>query len=306
MQERQTVGFVGAGTMGGAMALRLLDAGYRVRVHDRVPARANQAVAHGAVAVPDPGAVASDVVIMMLPDSRVTRRVLFEAGLADAMAGGSTIVDMSSGDPGLVREHANWLATRGVGQLDAPVSQGQAEARAGTLRIMVGGDEKEFDRRRSVLSCLGDPYYLGPSGSGQVAKLVNQLILAVTVGAVAEGLLFGAAAGVEARQLVAALQGGYADGPVLRDHGRRMSQRDFERVGGPSHLFLKDLEGVRSELNRLGLRLGLVETVLPMFTALAEGRGGLLDHQASLVRQVERMNPGFQVGSTSHDEVATS
>src|SRR5579875_3486819 len=219
MAELPRVGFVGLGIMGRPMAHNLLRAGYPLVVWNRPPGPVAELQAAGAEAAATPAALAArcDVVITVLLNTEVVEQVVLgPEGLAAGLRPGATYVDMSSISPLATRRIAARLAARGVAMLDAPVSGGEIGAREGTLAIMVGGPAEALARVRPVLEVLGSRIvHLGEVGAGQVAKACNQLVVAVTIGAVAEALLLARAAGVDPARVREALLGGFAQSRVL-------------------------------------------------------------------------------------------
>ena len=284
------IALLGTGLMGTPMALNLLSAGHVVTVWNRTPEKTAPLVERGATAAPAPAQAVerAELVITMLADGPAVAEVLFERGVAASVPAGALVVDMSSIPPGFARRHAAHLRERGVGHLDAPVSGGTVGAEAGTLAIMAGGERSDFERARGVLEALGRPLHVGPDGSGQLAKLVNQLIVAVTIGAVAEGLLLAGAGGADPAAVRHALRGGFAESRVLELHGERMLTRNFE-PGGRTRMQLKDLNTVVDVAGELGLELPLALETRALFRSLSDGGGGDLDHSALLL-ELERRN----------------
>lgn len=298
--ESQTapVAFLGIGLMGDPMAKRLLAAGREVRVWNRTPAKAHELSEAGARAAATPAEAArgARIVIMMLANGPVVEEVLFAQQTASALSRGAIVVDMSSIPPGQARSHAAKLAELGVYHLDAPVSGGTKGAVEGTLAIMAGGDAAVFERARDVLEILGRPTLVGPSGSGQLAKLANQAIVAVTIGAVAEALLLAAAGGADPAKVREALLGGFADSTILKQHGQRMLERNW-LPGGKVETHVKDLKSIIAESEALHLSLPMVNGVSTLFeAALAHGLGSY-DHSALLL-ELERTHPGIRVGDS--------
>jgi 2-hydroxy-3-oxopropionate reductase len=275
--------------MGSRMAMRLIDAGYALRVWNRSADKTAPLAARGAEVAATPEAACDGIglVFTMLSDGPSVRSVLFGRGAADAMARGGLVVDMSSNTPPDAREHARQLAAAGVGHLDAPVSGGPGGAENGTLAIMAGGSEAAFARVRPVLLHLGRPTLVGPPGAGQLAKLCNQTIVALTIGAVAEALLLAKAGGADPVKVREALSGGFADSPILQVHGQRMIDRSFA-PGGPSRLQLKDLRNILAAADAERLRLPLASHVARLYESLVAGGGGELDHSA-LFLEIERL-----------------
>jgi 2-hydroxy-3-oxopropionate reductase len=287
-----TVGFAGLGLMGQPMASRLLSVGHPLMVWNRSVEKASELLAQGARWAETPAELAAeaDVVILMLADGPTVTELLFGQGMADAMRTDTIVIDMSSISPGLARDHCRRLAKLGVHHLDAPVSGGTRGAAEGTLAIMVGGDAVAFDAARPVLDVMGRPTLIGPSGTGQVAKLANQAIVAVTIGAVAEALVLAAAGGADPAQVKEALSGGFADSMILKQHGQRMLDRNWV-PGGPTRMQVKDLRTIVATAAELGLNLPLANCTAGLFESMMASGLGEYDHSALLL-QIEKINPG--------------
>jgi 2-hydroxy-3-oxopropionate reductase len=284
------IAFLGTGLMGGPMALNLVRAGFDVAVWNRTPAKAEALKPFGAKVASTAGdAVAdADIIITMLSDGPSVAALLFEQGVASRIPAGAVVIDMSSIKPAEARDHAARLQALGVEHLDAPVSGGTKGASDASLAIMAGGSEDVFERARPVLSGMGRPVLVGPSGSGQLAKLANQGIVAVTIGVVAEAMLLMAAGGADMNRLREALRGGFADSVILQQHGKRMADRDFE-PGGRSAFQLKDLDNLMEEAGRLGLELPLSRMLQGRFGHLVRDMDGAdLDHSALFLELLER------------------
>lgn len=286
----ETIAVLGTGIMGSRMATRLLQAGYPLRVWNRTPDKAAPLVERGAVlaAAPREACAGATLVIVMVSDAASVEAVLFDHGGAKALASGSLVMDMGSNSPSVARDHAQRLRALGLRHLDAPVSGGPGGAEQGTLAIMAGGDDGDFARAAPVLRHLGRPTLVGPSGSGQLAKLCNQTIVGLTIGAVAEALLLAEAGGADPAKVREALSGGYADSLILKVHGQRMITRTFD-PGGPSRLQLKDLHNILDAATSSGLHLPLATLVTTMYESLVANGGAELDHSA-LFLEIERMN----------------
>lgn len=276
--------------MGCRLGLRLVDAGYSLRVWNRSPDKTAALAARGALAAATPADACrdADLVIMMLSDGPSVGSVLFDLGAAAALQSGGLVVDMSSIGPRDARAHAAHLETLGIAHLDAPVSGGPTGAEQGTLAIMVGGTVENFMRAQSVLLHLGRPTLVGPSGSGQLAKLCNQIIVALTIGAVAEALLLAETCGADPNKVREALTGGFADSLILQIHGKRMVERSFA-PGGASRLQLKDLHSILEAAAEGGITLPLAGHVATLYESLVANGGADLDHSALLL-EIERMN----------------
>ena len=224
-----TVALLGTGRMGLPMARRLCQAGLRVHVWNRNRARAEPLAADGAQVHDRPEAAVreAELVISMLENGPVVEAVLFEQGTAQAMRPGTLVVDMASIKPAEAREHAQRLQALGLQHVDAPVSGGTVAAEAGTLAIMAGGEASALARALPVLQHLGTTTHVGPHGAGQLAKLANQMIVGITIGAVSEALLMCAKGGADMAKVREAIGGGFARSRILELHGLRMVERDF-------------------------------------------------------------------------------
>lgn len=287
------IAVLGTGLMGAPMARRLIAAGFDVHVWNRSPGKAEALKADGAETHRDPAeAVAeADFVITMLSDGPAVSEVLFGQAVTESMKRGATVIDMSSIKPAEARVHSERLAKAGIHHLDAPVSGGTKGAEAGTLAIMAGGGKEVFEAAKPVLSAMGRPVLVGESGAGQLSKLANQAIVAVTIGVVAEATLLMRQGEADLSSFRNALTGGFADSVILQQHGKRMAERDF-KPGGLSRLQLKDLDNLLEEARSLGLELPLVRAVRDRFETLVHKMNGSeLDHSA-LFLELEAQN-GF-------------
>jgi 2-hydroxy-3-oxopropionate reductase len=287
--------FLGTGIMGLPMASNLLKTGFSVTVWNRTRSKAEPLAAEGA-RMADTAATAAagaDLVITMLENGPIVGSVLFEGGVAAALKPGAVVIDMSSIPPPAARDHAVRLAEFGVGHLDAPVSGGQVGARDATLAIMVGGSADLFERAKPVLSALGRPTLVGPSGSGQLAKLANQVIVAITIGAVSEALLLAASGGADPAAVRSALMGGFADSRILTLHGQRMLERNWV-PGGALKNQVKDLDTALDAADAAGVTLPVTALIGDLFRDLRDRGFGELDH-AALLTELEHLNPGTRV-----------
>jgi 2-hydroxy-3-oxopropionate reductase len=283
-----TVGFVGLGLMGKPMALNLLKAGFKLRVWNRTPQKALDVVAAGAEPVSSLVEVAkgASVIITMLENGAVVTEVLFSSGLVDASEPGTLFIDMSSIAPAIAEDHAALLGASGCRYIDAPVSGGTVGAVNGTLAIMAGGLEFEIDEAQAIFEALGKVTHVGPHGRGQLCKLVNQSIVAITIGAVAEGLLLAKKGGADPAKVRQAIMGGFCGSRILELHGLRMIESNFE-PGGTVKNQIKDLNAVLEVAAKLKLELPLTKRVHGLFSDLAANGGEMLDHSA-LYLQLER------------------
>jgi 2-hydroxy-3-oxopropionate reductase len=286
------LGFIGLGIMGRPMALNLRKAGYPLWVHGRRPVTMEVLVEAGARPCGSAREVAehADVVFIMVTDTPdVEEVVLGDNGLIHGLRPGSVVVDMSTIAPSAARRLAAALATRGVDMLDAPVSGGERGAIEGTLSIMVGGKPEVFERLRPLLEILGKHIvHVGDHGAGQVAKACNQLIVGVTIAAVAEAFTLARSCGVDPARVREALLGGFAGSRILEVHGARMLEADF-RPGFKARLHQKDLRIVRHSAAERGLALPMASLAAELMNALVGGGDGELDSSA-LVKVIERLN----------------
>ncbi len=275
------IAFLGTGLMGAPMVRRFQAAGHILTVWNRSRPRAEVLSDIALVAGSARQAVAdADVVIFMLLDGPATWEVLVTQGCLEAARPGTLFIDMGSVDPETDTRIAERALENELEFLDAPVSGGVVGAEAGSLSIFVGGEAEVFGRAENVLRAMGRPTHLGPVGAGQIAKLANQLIVATTIGAVAEGLRLAEAGGCDPAKLREALMGGFADSRILELHGKRMVTGDFE-PGGRSAAQLKDLNNALDLARSCCLELPLAECIRSGFTDLVEKHeGGELDHSA--------------------------
>ncbi len=285
------IAVLGTGLMGARMARNLLQAGHEVAAWNRSPAKARALAGDGAQAS-DSAAEAvmgADFVITMLSDGAATGAMIGDNAVTDALREGAVWLDMSSIKPEEARAQAAHLQGLGFAHLDAPVSGGTKGAEAGSLAIMVGGEAAVFERAAPVFAAMGRPVHVGPAGAGQVAKLANQAIVAVTIGVVAEAMLLLQKGGADPAAVRQALKGGFADSVILQQHGERMTEGNFQ-PGGLSKFQLKDLENAMGEAGKYGLRLPLTGQLRDRFETLCrEMDGGDLDHSA-IYLELKRQN----------------
>jgi len=286
-----TLGFIGLGIMGKPMAGHLLAAGHPLHVHSRSPGPVEALTAQGATAAESSAAVAraADVIFTMVPDTPDVEAVLFgPGGVSEGLAAGKTVVDMSSISPVETKQFAERLAAQGVEMLDAPVSGGQVGAEQAALTIMVGGKPEVFERVRPYFELMGKNITLvGANGAGQTAKVANQIIVALTIEAVGEALLFAAKAGADPAKVREALLGGFAQSRILELHGERMIKRTFD-PGFRIRLHQKDLNLALGAARQLGLSLPNTATAQELFNAVGAAGGLDLDHSA-LVQALETL-----------------
>jgi len=284
------IGFIGLGTMGRPMAGHLLAAGYRVLLHDVAPV-APELIAAGGIACRSAKEVAenADAVIIMVPDTPDVEAVLFgKDGVAGGIAKGKIVIDMSSISPLATKEFAKKIEALGADYLDAPVSGGEVGAKAASLTIMVGGPERAFGTMKPVFDKMGkNVTHVGANGDGQTTKVANQIIVALTIEAVSEALLFASKAGANPALVRKALMGGFASSRILEVHGERMVKRNFD-PGFRIELHQKDLNLALEGARALGLSLPSTAVAQQLFSSCTAHGGKGWDHSA-MVRALELM-----------------
>jgi 3-hydroxyisobutyrate dehydrogenase len=292
MTDSVRVGFVGLGTMGGAMAANAARAGFPVTAWNRTPGRGAALTELDVTLAESPAAVAraSDIVISIVSDTPDVEAVLFGPdGMASGAGPGSLVVDMSTISPSATRDFASRLASQDVAMLDAPVSGGSEGAKKGTLSIFVGGEAADLERARPVLESLGTTItHVGPIGAGQAAKAVNQVILAGTYLGVAEGIVLALKAGLDVEQLVAALGGGAAQSWVLANRSGRMQANDYP-LGFKVSLHRKDL-GIALQLARETGTALPISALVEQFEAGLIGRGHGDDDVSAVARTIRELS----------------
>jgi 2-hydroxy-3-oxopropionate reductase len=287
--EPLSIAVLGIGMMGFPMARRLCEAGHRVSAWNRSRAKAERLLPFGAQVFDRPAdAVAqADIVVCLLEDGRVIEEVLFGLGTTDGLRPGSLVIDMSSIQPRQARDHAARLAALGVHHLDAPVSGGTVGAEAGTLAIMAGGKPADFERALPVFASLGRATHVGPHGSGQLAKLANQMIVGITIGAVAEALLLCEKGGADMGKVKQAISGGFADSRILQVHGQRMVERDFAKRAAVT-VQLKDMRNALTTASEVGFDAPITGLFEQLFAQAAEHGLADLDHSALFMELASR------------------
>ncbi|HVE50395.1 MAG TPA: 2-hydroxy-3-oxopropionate reductase [Casimicrobiaceae bacterium] len=290
------LGFIGLGIMGAPMAGHLIKGGHRAHLHSRSGVPQGLLDAGGiACATPKEVAQRADVVITMVPDTPHVEAVLFgDDGIAAGLSRGKTVVDMSSISPIATKAFAKKIEGLGCEYLDAPVSGGEVGAKAASLTIMVGGSESAFAKVKPLFELMGKNITLvGGVGDGQTTKVANQIIVALTIEAVGEALLFAAKAGADPAKVRQALMGGFASSRILEVHGERMVKRTFA-PGFRIELHQKDLNLALNSARAIGVSLPNTATAQELFNACAANGGAAWDHSA-LVRALEKL-ANFEIG----------
>ena len=283
------IAVLGIGFMGFPMSRRLCEAGHEVHVWNRSRDKAERVAAFGATVhdTPAAAAAAADIVVSMLENGAVVGQVLFDQGTAQAMKRGSLVIDMASIKPREAREHAQRLQALGIAHLDAPVSGGTVGAEAGTLAIMAGGDAEDFARAAEVFKVFGRATHVGPHGAGQLAKLANQMIVGITIGAVAESLLLCEKGGADPAKVREAISGGFADSRILQVHGQRMVDRDFEPRARMT-VQLKDMRNALATADELGFQAPITAAFEALYASGIEHGLSDLDHSGLFVELARR------------------
>jgi 2-hydroxy-3-oxopropionate reductase len=283
------IGFIGLGIMGQPMALHLKQAGHELFVPER--ASLKEDIRQAATVLADPAAVAAaaDVTILMVPDTPDVEAALFgPRGVAEGIDAGKLVIDMSSISPTATKTFAARIQEKGGDYLDAPVSGGEVGARQATLTIMVGGSEAAFERAKPLFEAMGKNITLvGDTGAGQTCKVANQIIVALTIEAVGEALVFASKAGADPAKVRQALMGGLATSRILELHGERMIKRTFN-PGFRIALHQKDLNLALQSGKELGVALPNTAATQQLFSACVAAGAGQLDHSA-LVKALETM-----------------
>ena len=284
------IAFIGTGLMGYPMAKNLINEKLNLTVFSRTLEKAKPLEKLGAIIANSLGEAVKevDIVITMLTDDEAVEKVLGNQEFLNNLKNSSTVIDMSSIKPKIAIQYGKLLKDRNIHFLDAPVSGGTIGAEEGSLAIMVGGDQNVFDGAFDTLKIMGNPTLVGPIGSGQVSKLANQIIVGVTIGAVAEAITLCEKAGVDANKFIKALSGGFADGKILQNHGKRMINKDFSPKGKVS-THLKDMNNILECAEDFKTKLPISNLIKEMFKSLAD-QGNSNDDHSALYKEIENIN----------------
>ena len=284
------IGFIGIGLMGLPMAKNLLKAGYELKAFNRTESKAEPLREFGGKISKSIKEVVSDndVVITMLTDDNSVDVVMNSQEFLDNLKVDATVIDMSSVKPTTATHHGNNLKSKNINYLDSPVSGGTIGAEEASLAIMVGGEQKVFDDVEDILKAMGNPTLVGPLSSGQVSKLANQIIVGLTIGAVAEAVTLCEKAGANPNKMIKALSGGWADSKILQTHGKRMIDKDFTPKGR-TVVHLKDMNNILECANSYNTHLPISNLIKEMYKSLVENGHGETDH-SSLYKEIERIN----------------
>jgi len=286
----KNIGFIGIGLMGFPMAKNLLKSGYKLKVFNRSQNKAERLKEFGAnISTSIKDAVTnSDIIITMLTDDEAIEKVMGSEEFINNIKSHSTVIDMSSINPVLSKKYANILKVKDIKYLDAPVSGGTIGAEEASLAIMVGGEEKTFNECLDLFNVLGNPTLVGPVSSGQISKLANQIIVGVTIGAVAEAVTLCEKSGTNPSKMIEALSGGWADSKILQTHGRRMIDKDFSPKGKTTTQ-LKDMTNIINAGKATDLHLPISSLIKDMYKNLVEDGLGNTDH-SSLYNEIKKLN----------------
>jgi 2-hydroxy-3-oxopropionate reductase len=289
----EKVGFIGLGIMGGPMAKNLMEAGYELVLYNRTREKAEDLAEEGDAEVagsPKEIAESSDVIVTMLPDSPDVRDVVVgESGVLEGIREGSLLVDMSTISPVVTEELAEKIRERGASMLDAPVSGGDVGAIEGTLSIMVGGSEEDFERAKPLFDVMGKTVtHVGPTGAGQVTKAANQVVVALTIEAVSEALVLGSKGGVAPEKILDVLSGGLAGTKVMEVKREKFLSHTFD-PGFRSELHHKDLGIALAAGREYGVVLPVTAIVDQMLLTMKKKGWGSEDHSA-LLRVIEDLS----------------
>ena len=284
------IAFIGTGLMGYPMAKNLINKKLNLTVFSRTLEKAKPLEKFGAIIANSLGEAVKevDIVITMLTDDEAVEKVLGNQEFLNNLKNPSTVIDMSSIKPKIAIQYGKLLKDRNIHFLDAPVSGGTIGAEEGSLAIMVGGDQNVFDGAFDTLKIMGNPTLVGPIGSGQVSKLANQIIVGVTIGAVAEAITLCEKAGVDANRFIKALSGGFADGKILQNHGKRMIDKDFSPKGKVS-THLKDMNNILECAGDFKTKLPISNLIQEMFKSLVD-QGNDNDDHSALYKEIENIN----------------
>ena len=284
------ISFIGTGLMGFPMSKNLLKKNLDLKIFSRTIEKAKPLEKFGGKVINSLSetVIESDIIFTMLTDDDAVEKVLGNKDFLKNLKPSSTVIDMSSIKPKIAIKFGKLFKENNINFLDAPVSGGTIGAEEGSLAIMVGGDQKIFDNAIDVLKIMGNPTLVGPIGSGQVSKLANQIIVGITIGAVAEAVTLCEKAGVDANKFIKALSGGFADGKILQNHGKRMIDKDFSPKGKVS-THLKDMNNILECANSFDTQLPISSLIQSMFKSLVDSGNSNDDHSA-LYKEIKNIN----------------
>ena len=286
----KNIGFIGIGLMGFPMAKNLLKAGYKLKVFNRSQDKAERLKEFGADISTSIQDVVNnaDIIITMLTDDAAVEKVMSSDEFIKNIKSKATVIDMSSINPIISKKYAEILKKKNINYLDAPVSGGTIGAEEASLAIMVGGEESIFNQCFDLLKILGNPTLVGPVSSGQISKLANQIIVGITIGAVAEAVTLCEKSGTNPSKMIKALSGGWADSKILQTHGKRMINKDFSPKGKTSTQ-LKDMTNIINAGKAAELHLPISSLIKEMYKNLVKDGYGNADH-SSLYNEINKLS----------------
>ena len=286
----KSIAFIGIGLMGFPMAKNLLKSGYNLKAYNRSQDKADRLKEFGAeISLSIKDVVKnSDTIITMLTDDSAVEKVMGSDDFISNIKEGTTVIDMSSVNPVITKKYAEKTKRKKIDYLDAPVSGGTIGAEEATLAIMVGGDEETFKNCYELLKKMGNPTLVGPVSSGQISKLANQIIVGVTIGAVAEAVTLCEKSGTNPNKMIEALSGGWADSKILQTHGKRMIDKDFTPKGKTTTQ-LKDMTNIINAGKAVETYLPISSLIKEMYKDLVADGHGNTDH-SSLYNAIEKIN----------------
>lgn len=288
--KMKNIGFIGIGLMGFPMAKNLLKSGYNLKAYNRSQDKADRLKEFGAeisLSIKDV-VTNSDTIITILTDDSAVEKVMGSDDFISNIKEGATVIDMSSVNPVITKKYAEILKQKNIKYLDAPVSGGTIGAEEASLAIMVGGDEETFKNCYELLKKMGNPTLVGPVSSGQISKLANQIIVGVTIGAVAEAVTLCEKSGTNPNKMIEALSGGWADSKILQTHGKRMIDKDFTPKGKTTTQ-LKDMTNIINAGKAVDTHLPISSLVKKMYKDLVADGHGNTDH-SSLYNAIKKIN----------------
>ena len=286
----KNISFIGIGLMGMPMAKNILTKGYKLTVFNRTISKAERLSKDGATIVKSikDAVKNSDLIITMLSDDEAVLSVIKNKQFLENVKSGSILIDMSSTKPATAKKIADLLKQKKIDFLDAPVSGGTIGAENASLAIMAGGNENSFKKVLGILNSMGTATLVGPVGSGQIAKLANQIIVGVTIGAVAEALHLCQKSGADPKKFIKAVEGGFADSKILKNHGKKMIEGNFT-PGGKTSTHLKDMNNILESAKNVNLILPISGLIENMYQDLVNKGNSDKDH-SSLYLQIDDIN----------------
>ena len=274
--------FIGTGLMGLPMVKNISKGGYKVNVFNRTLSKMNELKDINGINVCsslDEAISNTALVITSLPDDNIVEKIINEIIEKELLSQGSIFIDTSSTKYESAKKFYNILKDKKINFIDAPISGGPEGAKSASLAIMAGGDNKIFDKVKDVLKTMGNPTLVGPAGSGQVAKLCNQIIVGVTIGAVAEAVILCEKVGANPKNFIKAVAGGFADSKILQNHGSRMIEKDFV-PRGKSITHLKDMNNILKCAEDVSIDLPISKLIQSMYQSIVDRGLGNDDHSA--------------------------